>query len=135
MSAATQFPFNAGQSGNELGQARDQRDTTEQDFLNLLGPSGNEMHQDKKRNFRHSRLHIPDRLPEKLLGPNPYMQDRVGELRRPCDILRGRRRLLLLIDFYIASIRWAYHRRNLLAFHDVDPSLPGVYRIQWLGCS
>lgn len=80
MSAATQFPFNAGQSGNELGQGRDQRDTTEQDFLNLLGPSGNEMHQDKKRNFRHSRLHIPDRLPEKLLGPNPYMQDRVDGL-------------------------------------------------------
>tara|TARA_Y100000389_G_scaffold64326_1_gene60379 strand:- start:23565 stop:23804 length:240 start_codon:yes stop_codon:yes gene_type:complete len=79
MSAAINFPYNAGQSGNELGKARDSRDTTEQDFLNLLGPSGYEQHPDKKRNFRHSRLHIPDRLPDHLLGPNPYMQDRVGE--------------------------------------------------------
>ena len=41
------------------------------------GPSGYEQHPDKKAKFRHSRLHIPDRLPEKYLGKNDFMQERV----------------------------------------------------------
>ncbi len=77
MSAATQFPFGAGNSGNEPTGMRQDRNTTEDDFLNILGPSGMDQHEDKRRKFRHSRLHIPDRLPEKYLGPNPYIQDRV----------------------------------------------------------
>ena len=41
------------------------------------GPSGYEQHPDKKAKFRHSRLHIPDRLPEKYIGKNDFMQERV----------------------------------------------------------
>lgn len=44
------------------------------------GPSGYEQHPDKKAKFRHSRLHIPDRLPEKYLGKNDFMQERVDGL-------------------------------------------------------
>lgn len=75
MAASSTTPFGAGQSGNN--NERNDLTKLEESFLNVLGPSGYEQHPDKKAKFRHSRLHIPDRLPEKYLGKNDFMQERV----------------------------------------------------------
>lgn len=54
--------------------------------VDTRGHAGYEAHQDKKRNFKHSRLHIPDRLPEKYIGPNPFIQvDLVDYLASSCQ--------------------------------------------------
>jgi len=55
------------------------------------GPSGYEQHPDKKAKFRHSRLHIPDRLPDKYLGKNDFMQERVDGKSRYAYCLGQRR--------------------------------------------
>jgi hypothetical protein len=78
MTSSSTVPFGAGQSGNN--NERNDMTQLEESFLNVLGPSGYEQHPDKKAKFRHSRLHIPDRLPEKYLGKNNFMQERVDGL-------------------------------------------------------
>lgn len=79
MSSASNLALNqAPANTNETG--RSDANKMEADFANILGPSGYDQREDKKRRFRHSRLHIPDRLPEKYLGQNLFMQDRIDGL-------------------------------------------------------
>lgn len=119
MSAAKSIPFNAGQSGNP--NERVDSNTLEDSFLNVLGPSGYEQHPDKRAKFRHSRLHIPDRLPEKYLGPNAFMQERVDGLITVfflnCMILVILFVIYFVFDEYVSNRIPHFHRSRQSSCH------------------
>lgn len=65
-----------GYAGDTLSSARTSNLPTQQDFINIFGPAGQDVKLDENRFGRINRLHLPD----VLKGPNQWMTDRIDGL-------------------------------------------------------